>query len=80
MAGAAVIAVDGWGMVIRVRRTGVLGGRGSAVMRMLQGIAMADTLPGRHNNASNRRAMHCMLAERHRDRGVTLDGQPDNHD
>jgi len=49
-------------------------------MRMLQGIAMADTLPGRHNGVSNRRAMHCMLAERHRDRGVTLDGQPENHD
>ena len=81
MAGTTVIAVDGWGMVIRARRTGVFGGPDSAVMRMLQGIAMAAALhDSRHRGVASRRDVHCMLAERHRDRGVTLDGQPDNHE
>jgi len=77
MADTTVIAVDGGGMVIRARRTGVLGGPASAVMRMLQRIAMAADL---YRGVASRRGVHCMLAERHRDRGETLDRQPQNHE
>jgi hypothetical protein len=62
------------------RGTGVLGGRDGAVMRMIPRVAITDALHCRDGDVSNRRAMHCMLAERHRDRGVPLDGQPKDHE
>jgi hypothetical protein len=46
-------------------------------MRMLQRIAMAADL---YRGVASRRGVHCMLAERHRDRGETLDRQPQNHE
>lgn len=79
MADATVIAVEGGEMVMTARRTGVLGGRDGAVVRMIRGVAMTDALRCLDRDVSNGRAVQRMLAERHRDRGVALDGQPQDH-
>ncbi|HYL17556.1 MAG TPA: hypothetical protein VEV20_02685 [Burkholderiales bacterium] len=80
MADPTVIAVDGGRVLMIARRADALGGRNGAVMRMIWDVAMTDALRCRDRDMSNRRTVQCMLAERHRDRGVTLHGQPEDHE
>jgi hypothetical protein len=49
-------------------------------MHVIPRVAITDALHCRDGDVSNRRAMHRMFAERHRDRGVPLDGQPEDHE